>query len=120
MERVHYKYLGVWLPSTLKWSMQVSKVPVCKKNKNKAISGYSIPKFYPSANTSSRTLATSLTSQRSVFFFISTNKEKYGWLARLYLATVPGLHLLTSGVCYLCTLALLQNCYKEKTLFEPQ
>ena len=33
MERVHYKYLGVWLTSTLKWSMQVSEVPVCKKKK---------------------------------------------------------------------------------------
>ena len=31
MERVHsYKYLGVWLTSTLNWSMQVNKV--CKKS----------------------------------------------------------------------------------------
>ena len=37
-----------------------------------------------------------------------------------YLTTVPGLRLLTSGVCYLCTLALLPNWDQRNTLFEPE
>ena len=49
MERVHsYKYLGVWLTSTLNWSMQVSEV--CKKARQQV--GILYRKFYSSTNTS--------------------------------------------------------------------
>ena len=50
MERVHsYKYLGVWLTSTLNWSLQVSKI--CKKARQQV--GVLYQRFYLSANTSS-------------------------------------------------------------------
>ena len=50
MERVHsYKYLGVWLTSTLNWSLQVSEI--CKKARQQV--GILYRKFYSSANTSS-------------------------------------------------------------------
>ena len=50
LERVHsYRYLGVWLTSSLNWSMQVSEV--CKKARQQV--GILYRKFYPSANSSS-------------------------------------------------------------------
>ena len=49
MERMlSYKYLGVWLTSTLNWSMQVNKV--CKKAREQV--GILYRKFHFSANTS--------------------------------------------------------------------
>ena len=50
LERVHsYRYLGVWLTSSLNWSKQVSEV--CKKARQQV--GILYRKFYPFANSSS-------------------------------------------------------------------
>jgi len=105
MERVHsYKYLGVWLTSTLNWSMQVSEV--CKNARQQV--GILYQKFYSSANTSTLLqLYTWLTSvhiwSTQHLYGIPTNKDLSTSLREcrnLHLWCAPETGALIMSLCF--------------------